>query len=698
MEITAMLGQPISHHTILETLGAQCSPSPTFWQTHDLPNPCLPRGRTPVRLVGKRKELNMSVTRYISAIGLILTLLLWTGTSTARQCDQCSKPRIAFYDARMLVPRPSTADSIVKWWTLEYPMHLLRQAITDRSAPTRECISAHDGAMVNARDLQGDVLRFGVEYFNVPPPTGEVRSEEYLLSGFITSSGGIYTLNAVLETAISREVAITKSVTYGFDQASQESAAQTLIAAFTPIFYKIRDYEVKKRNADVTVAISSLGHPSPAIAVTPRRTKIDVGDSVDVDIAMIDCDDVPLGNREIFFTDQIIGDVPCKGTTGGTVVPPSVITDASGKAKVKFIAGKATGIGNIVPTYQHKKPCGTPSALQGNAAIIIGRPLPSLWLVHAALREEVDRRIDTTWTSGSATGSETLTEISEGTAFINALIKNGGKDTTSFYFVGYEETGDTFDNATVSGTWHQQYFYRSYVEAGGGIPPKVDIVGKSYFGTVVLGSGYTGFEFHYPNNPNAVAIVAQCAGTAEGSSQSKYTVNTPQYHWEESSNNNPTGSSVYTEFNANECSIAKSASSYSITGSRTRVVRSGPQKTTRTISLNATISLYDSPTGLEQSNKNDPTAFNLEQNYPNPFNPSTTIVYRLSTTCSVILKVYDVLGREVATLVNRRQNAGIHNAAFDGTNIPSGVYFYRIDAVGDGTREFTSIKKLVVLK
>jgi hypothetical protein len=94
---------------------------------------------------------------------------------------------------------------------------------------------------------------------------------------------------------------------------------------------------------------------------------------------------------------------------------------------------------------------------------------------------------------------------------------------------------------------------------------------------------------------------------------------------------------------------------------------------------------------------NTPKGYALSQNYPNPFNPSTRIQYTIESAGLVSLKVYDMLGREVATLVNGRQEAGTYTVQFginNGTSgLSSGMYFYRLN-VGS----FISTKKLVLMK
>ncbi|NQT24695.1 T9SS type A sorting domain-containing protein, partial [candidate division KSB1 bacterium] len=105
--------------------------------------------------------------------------------------------------------------------------------------------------------------------------------------------------------------------------------------------------------------------------------------------------------------------------------------------------------------------------------------------------------------------------------------------------------------------------------------------------------------------------------------------------------------------------------------------------------------LYDgSPdTGVKDSPVAAPREFALSQNYPNPFNPTTTISYTLPVASDVQLAVYDILGREVMSLVNETMDAGVHQVTFDGMSVASGIYFYRLKA-GDNIQT----QKMMLLK
>lgn len=90
--------------------------------------------------------------------------------------------------------------------------------------------------------------------------------------------------------------------------------------------------------------------------------------------------------------------------------------------------------------------------------------------------------------------------------------------------------------------------------------------------------------------------------------------------------------------------------------------------------------------------------YNLSQNFPNPFNPSTKIGYTLPDDAKVTLKIYDILGVEVAELVNDTKPAGFYEADFDASNLSSGIYIYRITAVSGERILFNESKRMILMK
>lgn len=98
-------------------------------------------------------------------------------------------------------------------------------------------------------------------------------------------------------------------------------------------------------------------------------------------------------------------------------------------------------------------------------------------------------------------------------------------------------------------------------------------------------------------------------------------------------------------------------------------------------------------TGVHRIQSPHPKLYTLDQNFPNPFNPTTTIRYTVPNTGTVTIAVYNILGQEVATLVNMRQSAGTYTVKFDASKFASGVYFYRLTA-----GSFHSVKKMMLLK
>lgn len=98
-------------------------------------------------------------------------------------------------------------------------------------------------------------------------------------------------------------------------------------------------------------------------------------------------------------------------------------------------------------------------------------------------------------------------------------------------------------------------------------------------------------------------------------------------------------------------------------------------------------------TDVKDDNKIRPKEFKLYQNYPNPFNPSTVISWQLPSDSHVLIKVYDILGNEIETLINEEKPAGTYKIEFDASSLSSGVYFYRLQ-----TDLFKEVKKMILIR
>jgi hypothetical protein len=112
--------------------------------------------------------------------------------------------------------------------------------------------------------------------------------------------------------------------------------------------------------------------------------------------------------------------------------------------------------------------------------------------------------------------------------------------------------------------------------------------------------------------------------------------------------------------------------------------------------------LIVNPIGIQKISSEIPEYYKLYDNYPNPFNPTTKIRFDIpfppDESRGVKLVIYDVLGREITTLVNEQLKPGTYEVEWDGTNFTSGVYFYRLEAETTNGKAIIGIKKMVLLR
>jgi len=213
---------------------------------------------------------------------------------------------------------------------------------------------------------KGGTLKAGGEYTKTPAP-GPIKSADYILTGEVTGAGDAYKITARIEAACNREVVKTASITTTADLAQVTAAAETLAAQFRPLQDTIAAFEKRKRESNPAIARSN---PDGKLTIT-AKPRVKVGERTPVTVKMTDCDGYPLGNREIRFVQGSwpdLGKMP--GTTGGTIEPSSVVTNASGQATV-FFKATAAGTAQIAAWYGHYRPTRHPYALLKKSAVAV---------------------------------------------------------------------------------------------------------------------------------------------------------------------------------------------------------------------------------------------------------------------------------------------------------------------------------------
>jgi hypothetical protein len=256
-------------------------------------------------------------------------------------------------------------------------------------------------------------------------------------------------------------------------------------------------------------------------------------------------------------------------------------------------------------------------------------------------------------------------------AMVRTYLEGGGK-----LFVAGSEIG--YDLGRAASTNYNPAFYNGYLKA-------------TYVGDAASGRAFTG---------TAAGIFSSISGTFS----EVYEDDWPDYI-------GPTGGSVVAlMYNATQNAAIQYAGTFGTSTNTGKVVNMGfafetiASSATRNALMGRILNYFETGVSVEEG-KDVPTEFALYQNYPNPFNPSTTIRFSLPSRGNapvkgragegslVTMKVYDVLGKEVATLVNEQRPAGTYSVQFDASNLASGVCFYTLRAGA-----YTETKKMVVMR
>lgn len=613
----------------------------------------------------------------------------------AQECQECKTRRIIIYDNEVNVSRPSgPVDSIYRYWAYYQIAGGVRDYIKNLD-PTRDCITALDGAFFIGKDTVTSNIKFGIEHANTPPPGEAVGFTDYLIYGVVTGDQ-TQTFTLKLEAGKTREPVRTGTITLpkGFDPFE---IGKTVAASIGPMYTTIMDFEKRKRDQGEPYAIQ------PTIFLLPGKTKLKVNEKTNIDVLFKDCDGAPLKNRNLTLT-----------ADGGTLKSAVATTDDQGRATVEFTAGPVPALANVTSTYPYEKPTGYLSAADVEAASIqIDKPNDS-WYVRATYqisKTVTDDHKDPVL--GIASGSDKdWTDIA-----VSAWVKNISP------FPGYFISDPQNFQINYSASYGRFLYSQSHREYSGSY-----VDDRSHLTENAMATGNPDVEFELTvADDNYMFNIDNIEAAQNGTGQSvrvsyneifgkQTTVQDSKVDPDRTlgfSLDEPNKDTTYTTTNVSNAggiattevtTIIQKASwknniynvSYKrIYSEEERWGEPGANLTRRDVTC--TVSLYlsytgDPPTGVKAEKQMAPAVFALNQNYPNPFNPSTTIRYQLPKSSNVTLRIFNALGQLVATLVNERKEAGYYQVRWN-ANVPSGIYFYRLQA---GESEET--KKMIVLR
>ena len=610
-------------------------------------------------------------------ITIIIFFLFPLCSPFAQDCDECSRPNIIYYDCDVFVGQPvDSLAPIVFYWPFASAIDYLV-----KNSPG--CISWAGAALADVEWLEKGMPNSGPQNLMTAPEGGK-KNWDYLIRSTVTGSEGVYRFSMYLEVSVTREQVAGYTIQFSDDIQSAKDAGLAVAAQFSPIMQKIRSFEQNKRDTDTRYAIASIWNQDPReITVTPQKTEVDTGETIDVTIKMVDCDGVALPNRSIIFVDTSITSSQgtmtlASGTEGGTITPETAITDDEGIVTVKFKAGSELRIATIVAWYPHLTPPEHQETFMGTALVQIKPPRTDLWLLNAnvnysyVMNSDTSTNIDAGGHSMAEEHSETAEIATNGRVI--AVIENMAEDPSKDFSYNTDMADPVAIIVSGSGIMNE---YSEYEETIDGSLINADIRSDNVSGYANPGAS---IQFDYSDDYKYAGIGVSIKATGQ------YTGRMFFYEWSDYG-------SEYDDYGLSSsaggspedgCSITRiDTAGYNAVYSKVESSEEANLNGTRHITTNRSMSMSIRPYNPQTLDVKEvqqlfPKEFSLKQNYPNPFNPTTTITYQLPKPGKVSLKVYNILGSEIATLMDSQQSRGTYNIPFNASSLPSGVYFYML--------------------
>jgi hypothetical protein len=304
----------------------------------------------------------------------------------AQQCGNCNlTPSVAVYDLDVQVLPPKLQGTETTGWLEWLQLFWVNKHATDAlfqnsgqcmnftqpldARLSDESYVSKDGIEIPPLGEESEILKVGATYTNLPPSGDVSRFGNYITTGYVIKSGDGYIMHLEIQTSCSRKTVASADVPFKASPYSENSinVGRQAAAQLSPLIDKIKQFELKERLENNRTAFE--GEQAEAITIKPKKRKLSPGEQTEIEITLKDCDGFLLKNREVVFTKGMLNGTPISdGTTGGTVTPSTVITDANGKAKANFKMGKEKSA--IIEAYHiYDKPYGCAGVKLGSFPI-----------------------------------------------------------------------------------------------------------------------------------------------------------------------------------------------------------------------------------------------------------------------------------------------------------------------------------------
>jgi hypothetical protein len=593
-------------------------------------------------------------------------------------------PSVALYDCNCsaAITTDSTSQNIIN-----SSSRLILQDILSDTSSSEVNLFSYGFADTTATDLTTQGYSFTL------PDSGGAVDADYLIASTLVGNTGSYTLTVSIIDGHTFVHVVDGTATFSsVTNDNIKTACLTAVQKILPLRMEIRNYWQSLKNANPLLWIN------PQIVLSPAKSTIPLKGSTNVTITVIDCDGIPMANRQLYLE-----------ATHGSFGVSTAQTDNTGQVTEIFTAGGTNGIAILTATLENSiSVTHDTTSPFGSEAIVVGNiDTSKLWVMNFNFSRSGSGYKDELVQEPGGTGWQQKTSFFTQSAKGKFFGYSNGSKNNAFNFL------DT--SLSVSGTnlIHNLSKYSGPDPSGETCPKNYwEMSGSTWSYIAKKNSDQQGsadFEYQPTNGWESFDIVIP------------YTmVDGYAYDWKlygiwdngkcetHSTFDDGHASSKVNTFS----SITLAGTPGQVTGLSIVPFYSGSTILYYTITVNNTITgigsdgsyyvnmdqctailkPFSTVTSVKET-KPLPKQFFLSQNYPNPFNPTTVISYQLPVISLVTLKIYDILGREVKMLVAEKQNAGYHSVTFDAKNLPSGIYFYSIAA-----GQFTQIKKMMLIK